>query len=1232
MDEVRIDIKAGFKADEAERGAEQFAETLKRRLKEARQAVEDFRTAAESPTLGMGKGKLGTKESGLLPVIEQQAQRTVERLSKLQGAAGIQPDIQKLEQMMAQIRSRGVPVVGDVRQLPAFQMFQAALQSYKPAEASPTEQRAMKSLIETVRSKAYKDVRSVESSMLQTMSQELADVEKIEDPAAKANKRLELREKHERMQQEMLQSRIQMQREEEAYQQIREQGIKAVKPRIQGPLAESVQARLVEEYAQKPFVIAEREQPSPGVPTIEEQARERAEVPKTERSKATAIEAKAKETVRQKPQESPAEQSMRAAFVGIHAKDLQAEAQRRQAEFAQEERERVSAIEEMPEDQRQQAKQQHEEWRQERLREVAADVSAAEKAQDLRRRMTNKEEPDRARIMGPLATSIPAQLIASYLKEIDRPAGAMKQKVQDALTGGVNDPVQRQMLISHVTGYAKQMHREYARRQDEFVREEQERMGLIAGLPSEDERKAAMGELNAWRKERLNGLQTDAREIARLDGIVGGFNDRVTRSGRMLPAYVGTVLNTVGQAGQMYANLYRAERTMFDLSSPEGMANAMMSLNIYKTQAYSRGIASTIGAVGGGIIGGFAGGPFAPATALAGTYLGSQIATPIGEMVATYLSADREAQQKLFNTFFPKSMANVQAFAPVQSAEYTLAARTGWKTRPEQYEAAFKGYGEKFGLGPAEVRQAALAQIEARGRATGTPEEQQAQLETLLKVARANRIDPSQVMALSGISRFTGRELVTGAGTPRNPLDLTEIAKMMAVPERLGMPKGSPMALEFMKSIPSYFQAAARVFTRGSEIERAALTQAQMPRVLFGERIEDQNDRGMDWARTPQGRQQVEEAMAGLARPKNAAEQAFLFTALRAANPKADVMETMLKMQEGITGKGNLEAIYKALPRGKMGEAMMFALTEGKVENVDLRRQMMKAAGSDEGVNEILKQWRDNQQQAEKPNFSEKQQREFGKSLDITDKIPDIERAQAKIAESNAEAGRQVKDFYNKLTVEYNDWLNSVTVSASVQREIAKLLEGVRDRSKEILKESGWVNWSDLASPEEKARAEQHLSTIRGRKGSDVTRMSEEGTVNILKRQRQEQLDLIEPIPAHSIGREQVQEKMLKKLNIPKSTSSVGFVGPTDPHLLDLTVPKDMLQDSLGIGRTQTRPRSRGTKTHRKTAQITTDDGQQYDVEVETNVKLTPKSGPEPMPELRLPEVPQSRRDSVRIR
>ncbi len=128
------------------------------------------------------------------------------------------------------------------------------------------------------------------------------------------------------------------------------------------------------------------------------------------------------------------------------------------------------------------------------------------------------------------------------------------------------------------------------------------------------------------------------------------------KGGRMLPAYIGTVINSLGNLGVMGAGLYHAEKTMWDINSPQAMANQMIAKDIYETRTITKGLAGTIGSVGGGIVGAIAGGG---AGSLVGSYLGGQIMAPIGEMVATFLTASKEAQQKLFNTIFGKAQGNV---------------------------------------------------------------------------------------------------------------------------------------------------------------------------------------------------------------------------------------------------------------------------------------------------------------------------------------------------------------------------------------------------------------------------------------------------------------------------------------------------------------------------------------------------------------------------------------------
>ena len=533
----------------------------------------------------------------------------------------------------------------------------------------------------------------------------------------------------------------------------------------------------------------------------------------------------------------------------------------------------------------------------------------------------------------------------------------------------------------------------------------------------------AISATNRWAEsesERVAGMQADSDMILgrakELMGEGGG------KGGRMLPAYIGTVINSLGNLGVMGAGLYHAEKTMWDINSPQAMANQMIAKDIYETRTITKGLAGTIGSVGGGIVGAIAGGG---AGSLVGSYLGGQIMAPIGEMVATFLTASKEAQQKLFNTIFGKAQGNVGVFNAVQSLEYTLAARGGGGMN-------FRGFGAKYGLSPTEARQLGTQYMEASGGGDeGT-------FRDLIEYGRSHRLDMGSVMGLSRLSRFTG---VSMGGGERD--------KMEAVMSAMGMNDATRQ--EFIQRFGGGFNQAAGVLSGPEDIYRAGWSVNMMPEAFYGAG----NIRPGSFATTNEGVQQIQGVYSALATPANDAQRAFMFTAFRRAHPEEGFKSTMLRMREGMFGDGNLSAIMGNIPP-ELRQEYILALTEGKNVNVGLTRDMMKSASTEGGWSDFVGRWNDVEAQAREQGLYGDAKQKF-----VSDKmVPLSERGQSTIAEEQAESGRKIQGFMTNLAVEHEKWLNYVVSTKEAQKEMSEILTGVRDEVMKVL----WDNDAPLAA------------------------------------------------------------------------------------------------------------------------------------------------------------------------
>jgi hypothetical protein len=195
----------------------------------------------------------------------------------------------------------------------------------------------------------------------------------------------------------------------------------------------------------------------------------------------------------------------------------------------------------------------------------------------------------------------------------------------------------------------------------------------IAGLGGERAITTAVG---ANISRPLREAQSTLRRYQNdMDSAIAETDKAMQKHSRMIPSYLGTVINTVGQAVQMYANLYRAEKLAFDFSNPNAMASAMMQFEISRTQLLWGGGGRVAGSVLGGGLGLLVTGGN-PAGMLAGSYLGSQILGEAGSAIGIFATATPEQQLKMYQQMYGRSMGAVQGVTPVEALIYSILGRS----------------------------------------------------------------------------------------------------------------------------------------------------------------------------------------------------------------------------------------------------------------------------------------------------------------------------------------------------------------------------------------------------------------------------------------------------------------------------------------------------------------------------------------------------------------------------
>lgn len=519
-----------------------------------------------------------------------------------------------------------------------------------------------------------------------------------------------------------------------------------------------------------------------------------------------------------------------------------------------------------------------------------------------------------------------------------------------------------------------------------------------------------------------------------LKGFSGKVGDGVKRLHRVLPAYIGTVINTLGQAGTMFANVYAAERTMFDMSSPQAQANAMMSLDILKTREYWRGGARTLGSVAGGIAGGMIGSIVAPgigtsAGAFAGSYLGAQVLGPIGDIMATVKTAGSEAQQKIFNTFFERSFSNVQRYGGVQRGAYDIAGRIGGA--PGSIETDAMGLAGKYAMTPEQSMSSMMAFTNATGSRSG--------LDRALMYATLRKIP--------------------------------------------------------METMMGYYSSAAGMLGSG-DVARGGMSLATLPEAMFGRNLSLQH------------RESAIGLGSALVTPKNEAEQAMLYQALRRAHPGDSFAQTQIRMRKGILGEGNLSAMMGMMP-GNMMPSYILAMTEGKGVNAGLTEELMDRTSTAAGRNSLLR------------DLANPRSR-ISKSLN--ESISPAARFESEEGISSVTSGSKMQRFYASLATEHKKWLDQISSTSEMQNQISTILGGVRDSMISVLTGNTKLGWSDVATEGERVAAKSAVQRIVSHRpgtgrgaNSPVIVDDQNEPIVVHNTSRKIRITVIEePTPAHS--------------------------------------------------------------------------------------------------------------------
>ncbi len=325
---------------------------------------------------------------------------------------------------------------------------------------------------------------------------------------------------------------------------------------------------------------------------------------------------------------------------------------------------------------------------------------------------------------------------------------------------------------------------------------------------------------------------------------------------------------------------------------------------------------NTGGAIGGQLVG-LGVGAMAGFNPFVSSYIGGMIGGGAGDIISTFLNIEPEKQLKFMGQMYGKSGEMADMVAGIQSTEYGLSRRTG--TDPEEIRSLLKKYGASG------LNQSATGQLYGQFvNATGIKD---------TKVFD----DWIQMYLRTGITPSGMYEKLTGG----NSVDMIVNAGM-----KMGLGANDKARFSDVSQMFQYStNLAGRLFTNPDDIARATSMTNLLPYTLYGEGI-----KGNNWATSFEGMQQINQGFQALGKANGTGQQAFLFNAL---NKGGNWRETLLRIQEGVEGKGNLQDILSYAKKaygGRSGDAIFSMLSEKGVSPGVIRDILKQYEGDYSGM------------------------------------------------------------------------------------------------------------------------------------------------------------------------------------------------------------------------------------------------------------------------------------------
>jgi len=443
--------------------------------------------------------------------------------------------------------------------------------------------------------------------------------------------------------------------------------------------------------------------------------------------------------------------------------------------------------------------------------------------------------------------------------------------------------------------------------------------------------------------------------------IAQGINKRGT--GRMLPAYIGTVLNMAGQVVNAYADMAVAEKTMFNIGSPQGMVLTTLQKEIFETKRKYQ-MLNLLGTGAGMLIGSTMAGP---AGAWAGAYLGGQITEPITSAMGKYNTMDKEQMATFLSQIFPQMDQSRGALESLQESQYGLSRffpnrrgtrrfsanfgsyspddTTGMLLRGQYGSGAitpnatetdiargsgirtpgegfFRGVNQDFtGMGFSDAQQNSMLTgfLQKRGGAGGNAYPSFA---SLTAYAAKMGLPPELLYQLSGIQKYTGMDF-GGAGY-KNLVSRTNMGSrdedlISAVMQNIGKSSTAFMTPQGMTGASYMLGLPGAMFGTGTEAGKLG----------------------------QQGQGNIN-AISELGAPQSNAHRALMYMAIAGGSGKGQsFMDINLRMRQGIMNKSNLLDILSVIPRNRnLAQAYFASMMPDASADLVNRMADMQASGS----------------------------------------------------------------------------------------------------------------------------------------------------------------------------------------------------------------------------------------------------------------------------------------------